>query len=70
MRREGYGAFYLNTDPRGHTATWDGTLPAGMVHLRVRVALAMQSGLGMPRACRVTIGRYKVEGPVDERWAN
>ena len=61
-------AFYLNTDRRGHTHPWDETLPIGMVHLRVRVALAMQSSLPMPKACRVKIGPYMVEGPIDGTW--
>ena len=67
---EGDMAFYLNTDPRGHTHRWDGTLPAGMVHLRVRAALQTQSLLeSMPKSCRVTIGPYMIEGAVDGIWA-
>jgi hypothetical protein len=66
---EGNGAFYLNTDPRGHTQTWDGTLPTGMIRLRIRVALATQSFVSMPRSCRVTVGPYSVEAPADGSWA-
>lgn len=66
---EGDMAFYLNTDSRGHTHNWDGTLTTGMVHLRVRVALSTRSWVPMPTSCKVTIGPYKIEGPVDGSWA-
>jgi hypothetical protein len=66
---EGDMAFYLNTDRRGHTHRWDRTLPGGMVHLRVRVALPTQSFLPVPKSCRVRIGPYVIEGPIDGSWA-
>lgn len=62
-------AFYLNTDQRGHTHRWDGTLPLGMVHLRVRVALQTQSLESMPKSCRVRIGPSMIEGPAEGIWA-
>jgi hypothetical protein len=65
---EGNMAFYLNTNPRGHTHRWGGTLPAGMVHLRVRVALPAQAFVPIPKSCRVRIGPYVIEGPVDGSW--
>ena len=65
---EGNGGFYLSSDPRGHTHAWDGTLPTGMVHLRVHVALPPQSRLPIMKSCRVSLGPYAVEGPVDEVW--
>ena len=64
---ESNDAYYLNTDPRGRTRSWSGTLPGGMIHLRARVALATQNLLNFAR-CRVTIGPYEAEGPVDSNW--
>jgi len=68
---EGSGAYYLNTDPRGRTHAWNGTIPGGMIHLRVRVALPTQDMAAMLPAyarCRVTIGPYSVDGPTDGEW--
>jgi hypothetical protein len=66
---EGNFAYYLNTDPRGRTRSWNGTLPGGMIHLRVRVALATQDYLrAVPGRCSVTLGPYKGEGQVDGEW--
>ncbi|MBV9148944.1 MAG: hypothetical protein JO024_03700 [Candidatus Eremiobacteraeota bacterium] len=67
---EGDGAYYLNTDPRGRTHAWNRTIPTGMIHLRVRVALPTQDNTALPvqARCRVTIGPYSVEGPTDGEW--
>jgi hypothetical protein len=64
---DGNFAYYLDTNPRGRTRSWNRTLPGGMIHLRVHVALATQDFLDFVR-CRVTVGPYKVEGPVDGTW--
>jgi hypothetical protein len=66
---EGSMGFYLATRRGGHTHPWNGTLPTGMVHLRVRVALAAQNGVPPPQLCRVRLGPYTVEGPWDGIWA-
>ncbi len=62
-------AFYLDSNPRGRTRRWNGTLPGGVIHLRVRVALATRD---FPNAlsglCRVRVGAYQVDGPVDGSW--
>lgn len=69
VRGEGNMAFYLNSNLRGHTVPWNRTIPGGMIHLRVRVALAtQQDSVLIPRACRVTLGPYSVQGPVDGSW--
>jgi hypothetical protein len=73
IEHEGNAAFWLGTARNSRTHLWDGTLPAGMIHLRVRVALATQE---MPHVgpgasggrCTVTIGGDSVEGPVDSSW--
>jgi hypothetical protein len=62
---EGLFAYYLNTTSNA-THPWDGTLPAGRIRLRVRVAL-----VGVPVApirFKLMIGRYVIEGPVDGSW--
>lgn len=60
---EGSFAYYLN--PAG--APWDGTLPAGTIRLRVRVALAEEPTDLMVRF-RVSLGPFVVEGAVDGEW--
>ena len=70
VQNEGYMAYYLNTDSRGRTHPWDGTLPPGMVHLRIRVALDTQEFIdAVDGKCRVTIGTHEVDGRVDGSWA-
>ena len=54
--------YYLGTDPAGGTRFWDGTLPAGKIRLRVSAAIVEEPD-GV-RGCRVTIGKYVIEGPV------
>jgi hypothetical protein len=68
VRGEGNGAFYLDTKPGGHTRPWDGTLTPGMIHLRVKVEFNEGAREWAPDKCRVTIGPYVIEGPVDGRW--
>jgi hypothetical protein len=46
---------------------WNGTLPGGMIHLRGHVALDTLDLLNFVR-CRVAIGPYEVEGPIDGEW--
>lgn len=59
---ESAAKYYLGTDSAGRTRFWDGTLPAGKIRLRVSAALVEDPvGVG---GCRVTIGKYVIEGPV------
>jgi hypothetical protein len=62
---EGEFAYYLNTKSVG-TRRWNGTLPAGKIRLRIRVAL-IKAPIA-PVRFRLTIGRYVIEGPVDGAW--
>jgi hypothetical protein len=59
---ESAAKFYLGTDPGGRTRFWDGTLPAGKIRLRVSAAL-VEDPTGV-LGCRVTVGKYVIEGPV------
>jgi hypothetical protein len=59
--------YYMHTSPIGGTRPWNGTLPAGMIRLRVRVALA-DDPIG-PLRCRLTVGPYVIEGPITTTWA-
>ena len=63
---EGLFAYYLNTTSNP-TRPWDGTLPAGRIRLRVRVALVAVPV--DPVRFKLTIGRYVIEGLVDGSWA-
>lgn len=60
---EGEAAYYLNP---GGTRTWNGTLPAGRIRLRVRVAL-LERPIA-PVRFQLTLGRQVVEGPVNAEW--
>ena len=65
---EGNGAYYLNHDPRGNSHPLSGSIH-GMTHLRLRVALDTQTESdALSGRCRVTFGRYMIEGPVDGIW--
>ena len=57
---EGIDAYYLNP---GGTRPWNGTLPAGKIRLRIKVALPEDPG--MPVRFRLRIGQYIIEGPVN-----
>jgi len=57
---EGIDAYYLNP---GGTRPWDGTLPAGKIRLRIRVALPEDPGMAV--RFRLKIGQYLIEGPVN-----
>ena len=49
--------------------SWNGTLPAGVVRLHVRVALTRQDNpQANPGRCTLTIGPYAIDGPVDGAW--
>ncbi len=61
-------AYYLNDDAVDRASPWDGSLPAGDVRLRIRVALPRDPGDDFPGKCRVAIGPYLLEGPVDGIW--
>jgi hypothetical protein len=63
---EGLFAYYLNTTSASATHPWDGTLPAGRIRLRVRVALVEFPVA--PVRFKLTIERYVIEGPVDGSW--
>jgi hypothetical protein len=63
---EGLFAYYLNTASASATHPWDGTLPAGRIRLRVRVALVEFPVA--PVRFKLKIGRYVIEGPVDGSW--
>ena len=66
---EGNFAYYLNTATQSRSRAWDGTLPGGMIHLRVRVALdADKLPDAIPGRCRVRLGNATVEGPIDGIW--
>jgi hypothetical protein len=63
---EGVFAYYLNPGRSPNTRPWNGTLPAGKIRLRVRVAL--ESGPGAPVICKVTVGPHVIEGPEQGEW--
>ena len=66
---EGYGEYYLDTRPAGTTRPWNGTLPAGEIRLRVQAELTNKAS--HPEHCRVKVGPYVIEGPVNMGpWAN
>lgn len=56
--------------PEGATA-WNGTLPSGVILLRIRVALAAKPARPDPDdgSYRVVIGQHVVEGPIRCVWA-
>lgn len=59
---ESNAKYYLGTDPAGSTRFWDGKMPAGKIRLRVSAALVEDpSGV---LGCRVTVGKYVIEGPL------
>lgn len=64
---EGELAYFLNP---GGTTPWDGTLPAGRIRLRIRIALQEQRA--DPRVCRVRLADPSapivVERDVDGSW--
>ncbi len=49
------------------TRPWDGTLPAGIIRLRVRVAL-VDDPMAYPGRCRLTVGPYVIEGSLNGSW--
>jgi hypothetical protein len=57
---EGVDAYYLNP---GGTRPWNGTLPAGKIRLRIRVALTEDPIA--PVRFRLTLGKYVIEGSVN-----
>jgi hypothetical protein len=63
---EGLFAYYLNA---GSSATqpWNGTLPAGRIRLRIRVAL-VDAPIAPPVRFKLMIGGHVIEGPVDGDW--
>ena len=63
---EGLFAYSLNTTSNA-TRPWDGTLPAGRIRLRGRVALVAVPV--DPVRFKLTIGRYVIGGLVDGSWA-
>jgi hypothetical protein len=63
---EGTFAYYLNSVRNSGTRPWNGTLPAGRIQLRVRVALV--EAPNDPVRFRLTVGRYTIEGPVNGSW--
>jgi hypothetical protein len=60
---EGSFAYYLNS---GGTQAWNGTLRAGRMRLRVRVALVDEPFA--PVRFRLIVGPHVIEGPVDGQW--
>jgi hypothetical protein len=63
-----YFAYYLNDDAVDQSGPWDGTLPAGDIRLRIRVALVRDPGGDIPGRCRLQVGPYRIGGRVDGRW--
>jgi hypothetical protein len=59
---EGEFAYYLNS---GGTRPWDGTLPAGKIQLRARVAFTERTSLAV--RFRLVIGAQIIEGTVNGR---
>ena len=57
---EGIDAYYLNP---GGTRPWNGTLPAGKIRLRIKVALPEDPGMAV--TFRFKIGKYIIKGPVN-----
>ena len=57
-------AHYLDS-PK--TSPWDGTLRTGRMRLRVRVALVDEPG-GVAGRCRLSVGPYTIEGPLNGSW--
>lgn len=62
--------YYLN----GEAHPWNGTIPAGITRLRVRVALDVAPRqfplMAVKARCALTIGPYQVERSVDAIWAS
>lgn len=57
-------------DDLGRSHPWNGTLPQGMIRLRIRVALLDDpfDTLDDPQKCDITVGPYTIEGPVTGSW--
>jgi hypothetical protein len=64
--QQGMFAYYLNPGPGDGTHAWDRTLPAGIIRLRIRVAL--KSAPLEPERFRLRLGPYVIEGPIDGAW--
>ena len=68
VRRAGEGSFAYYLNPGG-TQPLSGTLRAGRMRLRVRVALVEEPRAPVfPMTFRLTIGSHVIEGPVDGVW--
>ena len=59
-------AYYLNTSDASRSRPWNGTLPAGPIYLRIRVALTADP-IGATRYT-MAIGPYTLAGPCDIAW--
>ncbi len=57
-------AHYLDSHK---TSPWDGTIRAGRMRLRVRVALVDEPG-GLPGRCRLSVGPYAIAGHLNGSW--
>jgi hypothetical protein len=58
--------FYFGTNPSGGTRPWNGALPAGRIRLRIHASLVEAPGHAV--RCKLKIGDYVVEGPVNGLW--
>lgn len=63
LPHESYGKYYLDTNPSGTTRRWNGILPAGDIRLRIRAEVSNLAS--NPERCRVRVGPYVIEGPVN-----
>jgi hypothetical protein len=63
----GMFAYYLNPGLGNGAHSWDRTLPAGTIRLRIRVALT-SAPLEPPERFQLRLGPYVIEGPVDGSW--
>jgi hypothetical protein len=63
---DGLFAYYLDTASSANHP-WNGTLPAGRIRLRIRVAL-VDAPIAPPVRFKLMIGGHVIEGPVDGDW--
>ena len=61
--QQGIDAYYRNLGPGNGTHAWDGTLPAGTIRLRIRVAL--KTAPLVPEQFRLRLGPYVIQGPIN-----
>lgn len=62
-------AYYMRPEMSDSAYGWDGTLPRGLFLLRVRMSVVPVAGDEEVTRCRIELGPYTVEGPLDGEWS-